>query len=290
MFSTIQVSQFFSNIFELSVKTKNLTNDIQKPIKNLFDNSIISKINLTIEQSDYFFAKKIEVENITIYDSKYESISNPVAFCYTTPFDGEFQIILYIKKNEELSESDKKELEFVCNLIYSCFERSYAYKSLKKAKDIDSITGVLNITGFKSIGKMITDRHLMPKFAVIFMNIINFSEINKKYSHDTGDLFLREYAQKISSFLGKDGSIARLGGDNFSILVKKSLLAKLLKFLQEIKISITINGEPLSEEISVRAGITEGNRNFPVFEAYLSCAQEAYKSAIESELDDFVFF
>ena len=112
------------------------------------------------------------------------------------------------------------------------------HKSLKKAKDIDSITGVLNITGFKSIGKMITDRHLMPKFAVIFMNIINFSEINKKYSHDTGDLFLREYAQKISSFLGKDGSIARLGGDNFSILVKKSLLAKLLKFLQEIKMLI----------------------------------------------------
>lgn len=290
MFTTVQTSQFFSNIYELSIKTKTLVNDIQKPLKNLFDNTIVSKIILTIEQPDYFFAKKIQIENLSIYESKTECQSNPVILSYTTPFDGECQIMVYIKKNQTLDETDKKELEFVCNLVYSSLERSFAYKSLKKAKDIDSITGVLNITGFKSIGKMITERHLMPKFAVIFMNIINFSNINKEYSHDIGDLFLREYAQKISNFLGRNGSIARLGGDNFAILVKKSLLAKLLKFLQEIRINVTIDNKILSTEISVRAGITEGNRNFPVFEAYLNCAQDAYKSAIESELDDFVFF
>ena len=65
------------------------------------------------------------------------------------------------------------------------------------------------------------------KFALFFIDLDGFKQINDVYGHDRGDQILTEVSQKIQSV---NGDTARLGGDEFVSIVKydeKDTLAKL---------------------------------------------------------------
>lgn len=290
MFTIKQLKTLNDQINSTELNPSHSIKEFQKSLKPILDNTIIGKLTITVDHPETFCEKGMKLEEVELYEKKISTNPNPILFEYHNQYNGLVQFAVYPATNEFFADDEITEVEFLCELLYSAFRRTYDGKMLLRAQDIDSLTGVLNITGFKNLGKRINNKRLMPKFAVIFMNIINFKNVNKEFGHDAGDVIMREYAQKVSNFLEKEGSIAHLGGDNFAILIKKSSLGKLLKFLQEVRVSVTFEGQPISTDISVRAGITEGNRNYPVFEAYLGCAQTAYKSAHEENVDDFVFF
>lgn len=290
MFSIKQLKIFNEQINSAEDNPAHYIKEVQKSIKSVLDNTIIGKLTISVNQPETFCEKGMQLNEVPLYERKTPTNPNPILFEYRNQFNGLIQFAIYPSTNEFFADDEITEVEFLCQLLYGAFRKTYDEKLLVRAQDIDSLTGVLNITGFKNLGKRINNKRLMPKFAVIFMNIINFGNINKQFGHDAGDIIMREYAQKVNTFLEKDGSIAHLGGDNFAILIKKSSLGKLLKFLQEVRVTVTFEEQSISTDISVRAGITEGNRSYPVFETYLGCAQTAYKSALEENLDDFVFF
>ncbi|MBA1433504.1 MAG: EAL domain-containing protein, partial [Epsilonproteobacteria bacterium] len=79
------------------------------------------------------------------------------------------------------------------------------------------------------------------KFAVLFIDLDHFKEINDSLGHDVGDEVLQEIAQRFESLIRKEDTLARLGGDEFTIIMQNlkeeqdaSILAqKLLSSLQE---------------------------------------------------------
>lgn len=56
-----------------------------------------------------------------------------------------------------------------------------------------------------------------------------------------------------TNFLGKDGSIARLGGDNFVTIVKSYRLGDYLKFLENVRITVDCEGAKKTAIINVKA-------------------------------------
>ncbi|MGE6258265.1 diguanylate cyclase domain-containing protein [Heyndrickxia sporothermodurans] len=57
------------------------------------------------------------------------------------------------------------------------------------------------------------------KFAVLFMDINNFKNINDSYGHLIGDEFLRKVGNRLSSIFSKKDCVFRLGGDEFIIIL-----------------------------------------------------------------------
>jgi diguanylate cyclase (GGDEF)-like protein/PAS domain S-box-containing protein len=79
------------------------------------------------------------------------------------------------------------------------------------------------------------------QFALFFIDLDYFKEINDRYGHNAGDMVLKEVAVRLSSLIRDEDTLARLGGDEFTIIMQNikhpqdvSMLAeKILDVLQK---------------------------------------------------------
>lgn len=88
--------------------------------------------------------------------------------------------------------------------------------------DRDQLTGCFNrsfITQqIETISKELagTDR----RCAVLFIDIDNFKTVNDGFGHEIGDMLLRTFAQRVQSRIRQSDIIARMGGDEFLVLIE----------------------------------------------------------------------
>lgn len=57
------------------------------------------------------------------------------------------------------------------------------------------------------------------KCAIMFLDLNNFKQINDYYGHAVGDEFLKEVAKRLRNCCGEEHCVARMGGDEFTIIV-----------------------------------------------------------------------
>ncbi|MFA9558896.1 PAS domain S-box protein [Evansella sp. AB-rgal1] len=85
----------------------------------------------------------------------------------------------------------------------------------------DPLTGLPNRSFFKEKVKKVfrsalRDRH---QAAILYLDCDNFKPINDELGHDVGDLFLQSLANRLKSCIRENDTIARIGGDEFNILM-----------------------------------------------------------------------
>lgn len=98
------------------------------------------------------------------------------------------------------------------------------------------------------------------KFAVLFLDLDKFKEINDTLGHDAGDQVLREIAKRMRSCLRHTDKIARMGGDEFYVLAEElndgrhaADIAQ--KLLDEAARPVQIGGEERRLSVSIGIGI-----------------------------------
>lgn len=65
-------------------------------------------------------------------------------------------------------------------------------------------------------------------FALIFLDLDHFKEINDTLGHDMGDILLQEAAQRLSSCVRETDIVARMGGDEFTIILTELRSPKII--------------------------------------------------------------
>jgi len=72
----------------------------------------------------------------------------------------------------------------------------------------------------KALDAMIrTARNSAGIFALIYIDLNEFKQVNDEYGHRAGDLYLQEVTQRMKRQLRPSDTLARLGGDEFAVLV-----------------------------------------------------------------------
>ena len=89
-----------------------------------------------------------------------------------------------------------------------------------------------------------------PPFAVLYLDVDDFKDVNDTLGHAMGDLLLKEVVERLREAVGPDHFVARFGGDEFAILLlgltdpnaAGELAAKIRKLLGE---PFTIDGHKI---------------------------------------------
>jgi len=94
----------------------------------------------------------------------------------------------------------------------------------KAAARTDYLTGAANSRFFSEMIQMEIERSIRyhRPFTVVFLDVDDFKSINDNFGHSAGDMVLATAARTMRRHLRKTDIIARVGGDEFSILLSET--------------------------------------------------------------------
>jgi diguanylate cyclase (GGDEF)-like protein/PAS domain S-box-containing protein len=96
-------------------------------------------------------------------------------------------------------------------------------------------------------------------FALLYLDLDGFKEINDTLGHDKGDLLLKEVAQRLLCCVRESDTVARLGGDEFTIILIEIEDQSSIERVAQCLLSSLIEPFSLGEDranISASIGIT----------------------------------
>ena len=126
-------------------------------------------------------------------------------------------------KLEEMIQERTKELEEInFNLENQIEIRQVVEKELEFLAYNDELTGLPNRTLFieKVKSALLQAKRNETLLSVLFIDLDRFKNINDSHGHNVGDKLLIEVANRLHETLRDSDTIARNGGDEFSILIE----------------------------------------------------------------------
>lgn len=134
------------------------------------------------------------------------------------------------------------------------------YEKLQELSDRDYLTGLYNRRKFEEfltyeVKRSVRHRH---KFTILMIDLDNFKYINDTYGHASGDLVLKEVTQIFSSNLRNADILARIGGDEFAVILPETpyesghaVVEKLRASLESTPISLMFDQVSLTASFGI---------------------------------------
>jgi diguanylate cyclase (GGDEF)-like protein len=131
------------------------------------------------------------------------------------------------------------------------------------------------------------------RFALMFIDLDHFKTVNDRYGHDVGDSLIRQCVERLQKLLRRSDSMARMGGDEFTVLLlniesSASVARIAVKIIEQITAPYEIDGYQL------RVGCSIGVAAYPEAgggaDALLKSADLAMYQAKQVEGSNFRFF
>ncbi|WP_353537569.1 EAL domain-containing protein [Colwellia sp. KU-HH00111] len=172
----------------------------------------------------------------------------------------EFHVVVNINVGRNKTTNN---LHYVCVFTDISAQKS-AEKELRYLANYDHLTDLPNRSLLLERIKhaMQSSDRLNSSIALFFIDLDKFKQVNDSLGHDSGDLLLVEVTRRLSEILRVDDTIARIGGDEFVVLLENfSGVNQLGQVAQKI---ITAVEQPvLLQEYNVSIGASIGIALYP---------------------------
>ena len=124
----------------------------------------------------------------------------------------------------------------------------------------DALTGQLNRLG---LVRRLEVAHASPETTwAALVDVDGFKEVNDRYGHDAGDVVLQVVAARLAAAVGRDGVVARPGGDEFVVLTTRDDPERLARRLAECSVDpVTVPG--LSRPVPLSIGVARVRNSGP---------------------------
>lgn len=159
--------------------------------------------------------------------------------------------------------------------------------TLEQERAVDPLTNLLNRRGFtEQAEKLLSDEAETP-ISLLQLDIDYFKSINDTFGHPVGDCVLTSVAQIISKVSGPSAICARMGGEEFSVLVPRTGPANAFRLADKIRRAVKETHYtvlPAKRKITVSIGVATAKPHFTL-DRLLLVADNALYAAKRSGRD-----
>lgn len=180
-------------------------------------------------------------------------------------------------------------------IIREVTERKKSEEAIWKHANFDSLTQLPNRKFFyEKLEQVLTNaKTLNQRFAVLFIDLDQFKEVNDTLGHHVGDKLLQEVANRLVKCVRKTDVVARLGGDEFTIIVDhledtQTVEHIASKILKEVHKSINLGEEVCY--ISPSIGISLYPDNCSTVDELIKTADQAMYAAKQMGRNRFNYY
>jgi len=181
------------------------------------------------------------------------------------------------------------------NLASIAIERKRAEDMIWRQANYDAVTNLPNRRLFRDrleqeLRKTQRDGSVL---ALFFIDLDRFKEVNDTLGHDIGDLLLVEAAQRIRRCVRETDTVARIGGDEFTVILPQIDDIDRIEHVAEQIIEVLAESFPLGGEavfVSASIGITLYPNDAEDAESLLKHADQAMYVAKNNGRNCFSYF
>jgi diguanylate cyclase (GGDEF)-like protein len=169
--------------------------------------------------------------------------------------------------------------------------KNTAYSTLYKMANTDMLTGINNRRHFFEIASNIFENE--ENLFAVMLDIDNFKSLNDQYGHPAGDKALKAFTNVISSMLLQNEVFARLGGEEFALLIVGTEEEKIKNHIEEMRKKVeshVVTTEDLHKiKLTVSSGIAKKTADVSNIDHLLKKADDALYEAKKSGRNRVVF-
>ncbi len=159
-----------------------------------------------------------------------------------------------------------------------------ANKKLERLVQVDPLTGVLNRRGLEDALARETSRALRnaSTMVAILLDCDDFKRVNDKLGHAAGDVVLRTVARFIQESVRPTDHVARVGGDEFLILLPDTRFPEAMLVAERLRLAIArspLEAEGDAIEVTASLGVAQVPASVSALHELFALTRLALKSS-----------
>lgn len=256
----------------------------------------------------YLIKEQIEQKEIEIRKVEKQRMTDELKVQFDVQFDKD-KLDLLQKQNELqqksiIQEKSKKKyllgllvLGFFCLTImyYAYWQQRKNRKHLYHLSNTDHLTGTANRRkAMKTLKNLFNVAESSGAgFSLVMIDLDFFKKINDGYGHDVGNQVLKYFASCAQSTMGESGEVARLGGEEWLIVVNITDQSKIKQYLHQLRaLYKTANDPELPKglDLSFSSGVLAYSDHYKHYDHMLRDVDKAMYNAKQNGRNQDVFF
>jgi diguanylate cyclase (GGDEF)-like protein len=281
-------------LIEYSLKKLNLEDKVEALNENVYEikraigvtlehKELLEKINKSFEKMqkngtyDFIYQKWFGKEKII--ELSYEQMVY-MTIIVILLMAGFFSLIIFysIRKKWIMTEYGLKQ-----ELDIRTRDLQELNKKLEQLATVDVLTGIFNRRYFFDVAKQYLEiaKRNKSKLCVISLDLDKFKNINDTYGHQAGDKVLIEFATTVNLFMRKSDIFARIGGEEFVVLIQNTDMKNTMIVCEKIRKEVEHSSVEYKDNIinfSVSIGVAEFTKENSIDELLEKSDTALYKA------------
>ena len=214
----------------------------------------------------------------------------PIIQTYRTGENGIVTVEVRAKKNHKFINTEIQAAKLICDDLFIILGRCRLMSAVHYTSQTDTLTGAPNMSRLVQHSIGLKAAHKLQNFSGLFINLKNYKYVNQSKSPAVGDKGIITFAHTVMAMCHDDEMIARLGGDNFFILVRKENRDMIIRRLTPVRLDIQMPQVPVfSLSVQCRIGVYDAQPTDTVNEI-LHCSSIAMNESRQHPGNDVVYF
>ncbi|MBQ8903558.1 MAG: GGDEF domain-containing protein [Oscillospiraceae bacterium] len=245
---------FFSSIDKIGLSIEELAELIRENIPIIADDLELGRLSIVFFSPPSPLEENGNSAEITVFE-KPSNDSQVLTDKFLTTGGGNVTFNASPAEGIVWDETGQEEISFLFKNLFAMCGRARLSGIVKKALSSDIATGLANANGLVTTGNIYASQGILKDYTAMYLNLRNFKYINGQIGNKYGDAVIKAYATALARNAVDGEIIARLGGDNFAILVRSERKDQFIKLIGGIDLDVEFNGTKNHFCIEARAGI-----------------------------------